>query len=79
MAHSSFHTGDAASTAVLQALHRLVDYPLLASLAKARTTASRLDGRACLHLYTEGLKGGWPEGVSAVERAFMESLGVPCP
>jgi hypothetical protein len=36
-----------------QALIKLSDYPLLAALASKQTTAIRLDGRACRHLYAK--------------------------
>lgn len=59
------------------ALHRLADYPALASSAQGRTAATKLDGRACLHLYQDGLgvrlKDGrwWPPVVSTEQISDM--------
>jgi len=62
--------------AVMQALYRLADYPVLAALASTRTAATRLDGRACLHLYKEALGAiDWPT-VSDAERNLMRRLGL---
>ena len=61
---------------VMHALYHLADYPVLATLARERTTASKLDGRACLHLYKEALPRMDWQALSAQERAFMLSLGI---
>lgn len=64
------------------ALHRLADYPVLASLAQGRTEATKLDGRACLHLYQDGLGDIDWLTVSVAEKDFMRALGLfsicPC-
>lgn len=60
----------------LRASHRIADFPVLASLAKGRTKAIRLDGRACLHLYAEA---GATLDVSLLpehELTFVRSLGL---
>lgn len=63
--------------AIIHALYRLTDYPMLNSLASGRTTATRLDGRACRAIYETALPHiiDW-EAVSASERVFMRSLGI---
>ena len=64
------------------ALHRLADYPALASVAQGRTAATKLDGRACLHLYQDGSGGIDWLTLSAAEKDFMRRLGLfsicPC-
>lgn len=62
--------------AVMHALYPLADYPVLAALAREGTTATKLDGRACLYLYKAALSRIDWQAVSASERAFMLSLGV---
>ncbi len=62
--------------AVMQALHRLTDYPVLSALAASRTQAAQLDGRACRYLYQEAGSGLERYVVSENERAFMRLLGV---
>lgn len=62
--------------AVLHALYRLADYPVLAALARERTTAIKLDGRACRLIYSEALpRIDWAQ-VPDQEIAFMRALGV---
>ena len=68
---------------VWHALHRLTDYPVLAELARSSgTEATKLDGRACLHLYQEGLGDIDWLTVSVAEKDFMRRLGLfsicPC-
>jgi YgiT-type zinc finger domain-containing protein len=71
-----------AREAVMQRLYKLSDYPQLEALARARTEALRLDGRACLHLYKTGLADIDWLGITPNEREFMCSLGIfnicPC-
>lgn len=62
--------------AVMHALYRLADYPVLASLAQGGTKASKLDGRACRYIYEAALPRIDWQAVSASERAFMHSLGI---
>ncbi|MDD5470497.1 MAG: hypothetical protein PHP05_01095 [Sideroxydans sp.] len=62
--------------AVLHALYRLADYPVLAALAQERTTATKLDGRACRLIYSEALPRIDWQAVSASELAFLRSLGI---
>lgn len=64
---------------VMQALYRLADYPVLASLARDRTAATKLDGRACQHLYTEAAATMDVSHLPAHELAFMRSLGFEPP
>lgn len=61
---------------VLHALHWLADYPVLAALAQARTSAIKLDGRACRFIYSEALPRIDWQVVSAGELAFVRSLGI---
>lgn len=65
--------------AVMQALHRLAEYPVLAALAASRTQATRLDGRACRYLYQAAGSALAQYEVSENERAFMQQLGVVVP
>lgn len=62
--------------AVMHALYRLADYPVLASLARERTEATKLDGRACRYIYEAALPRIDWRSVSESERAFMRSLGI---
>lgn len=62
--------------AVMHALYPLDDYPVLASLAQGRTEATKLDGRACLHLYTVALGEIDWLAVSPAEKDFMWRLGL---
>jgi YgiT-type zinc finger domain-containing protein len=69
--------------AVWHALHRLADYPVLAELARSSgTEAIKLDGRACLYLYQDGLGDIDWLTVSVAEKDFMRALGLfsicPC-
>ena len=66
-------------SAAMQALHRLADYPVLAALAASRTQATRLDGRACRHLYEAAGSALAQDEISESERAFMQQLGVLVP
>ncbi len=69
-------------TAVMHALYSLAEFPVLASLASAHTTATKLDGRACLHLYKSALGDIDWLTLSSSEREFMRLLGLfsicPC-
>lgn len=57
-------------------LIKLADYPVLAALAKERTTATKLDGRACRHIYVEAMSRiNWAQ-VSEQEKVFMQALGI---
>ncbi|MCQ9730195.1 hypothetical protein LM497_30095 [Pseudomonas aeruginosa] len=62
--------------AVMHALYRLADFPVLASLAQGRTEATKLDGRACCHLYTDAVATLDAAHLPAHELAFMRALGV---
>lgn len=57
-------------------LHTLADYPVLATLAKGRTAATKLDGRACRFLYIEAISLIDEALLSDKEKALMQSLGV---
>lgn len=63
--------------AAWHALHPLADYPVLDALAREGTEATKLDGRACRYIYEAALPRIDWQAVSASERAFMRSLGVP--
>ena len=62
--------------AIMHALYRLADYQVLASLARERTTATKLDGRACRYIYESALARIDWQAVSASELALMRSLGI---
>lgn len=69
--------------ALMHALHRLADYPVLAELARSSgTKAIKLDGRACLYLCQDGLGDIDWLTVSVAEKDFMRALGLfsicPC-
>lgn len=61
---------------LLNSLHRLADYPVLAALAREGTEAIKLDGRACRYIYEAALHRIDWQAVSASEKAFMRSLGI---
>lgn len=63
----------------LHALYLLSDYPLLAELARGRTSATRLDGRTCRWIYEAGFPGVDWLAVSASELVFIRSLGIAPP
>ena len=65
--------------AVMRALHRLADYPVLSVLAATRTQATKLYGRACRYLYEAAGSALAQHEVSENERAFMQQLGVVVP
>lgn len=54
----------------------LSEYPVLAGLARERTTATRLDGRACKALYLDALPSIDLATVPEVELGLMRRLGV---
>lgn len=62
-------------TVIWHTLHLLADYPVLDFLAKERTKAKRLDGRACAAIYEAAISRIDWQTVSVNERAFMRSLG----
>lgn len=62
---------------MMHALYLLADYPVLARLASTVTLATRLDGRACLHLYQSALDSIDFIDVSHRELDFMRRLGIP--
>lgn len=66
----------AEALAILHAIYTLADYPVLAALAADRTQATRLDGRACLHLYMAGLGNIDWLTVSPPEKQLMRRLGL---
>ncbi len=57
-------------------LYKLTDYPVLAALARKRTTATRLDGRTCRFLYTEALPEIDISKLSESEKKLFDALGV---
>ena len=68
--------GDVSSNS-LDSLHTLSDYPLLASIATQVKKATKLDGRACRHLYmTAALHNVLWNKASPQEQEFMIVLGV---
>ena len=62
--------------AIWHGLYRLADFPVLAALARARTEATELDGRACHAIYTEVMERIDWQALSASELALMTSLGI---
>lgn len=65
--------------AIMHALYRLADYPVLAALAVPHTQATRLDGRTCRHLYAQALDTMDVSWLPAQEIAFMRALGLEPP
>lgn len=69
-------------TAVMHALYPLAEFPVLAALASGHTAATKLDGRACLHLYVSALGDIDWLALTSREREFMRMLGLfsicPC-
>ena len=63
----------------MHGLHRLANYPVLAALARPRTEATRLDGRACHFLYSEAISRIDWATVSPDERSFIQRLGIDVP
>lgn len=60
----------------MQVRYAPADYPILASLAKNRTEATKLDGRTRRYIYEAALpRINW-QAASVIERAFMRSLGI---
>lgn len=57
-------------------LYRLADFPLLAHLAKDKTTATKLDGRACRHIYESSSDKLDPAQISEHEMALIRALGI---
>jgi len=58
------------------AMVRLSDYPLLEELARRRTTAKRLDRRACRYIYQTGLSEIDPARIGEAERQLIAELGI---
>lgn len=67
---------DTDTAVVLNSLHTLDDYPLLASIASQIAKATKLNGRACRHIYMTAAPQNvtWNE-VSPRELQFMIVLG----
>lgn len=61
---------------VLRSMHALDDYPVLAAIACRVTNATKLDGRACRHLYLTSSSPIQSVDVSASEQKLMAALGV---
>lgn len=55
-------------------LHLLADYPVLQKLAQRRTTATRLDGRACRFIYAEAFNEIDSSEFCASERQLFDAL-----
>ncbi len=62
---------------VWHGMYVLADFPVLAALARERTGAARLDGRACFSIYMDAFERIDRQALSPHELAFMESLEVP--
>lgn len=62
--------------AILHAVYKLAEYPVLAALAAERTQAVRLDGRACRALYEDARQRIDWQAMSCEEREFARRLGV---
>ena len=61
---------------ILNSLHIVDDYPNLASVARQITNATRLDGRACRHIYMTALHTFNWNDVPPHEQELMAALGV---
>lgn len=61
---------------LMQSLYRLSDFPVLAAIARERTKATKLDGRACKMLYSDAQHLIDLSTVSESELDFMRRLGV---
>lgn len=61
---------------LLQSLYRLSDFPVLAGIARERTKATKLDGRACKMLYLDALPRIDLSTVADSELDFMRRLRV---
>lgn len=57
-------------------LYLLADYPVLATLARMRTDAQRLDGRACHFIYQQALDRIDWSALAEREQEFMRTLGI---
>jgi hypothetical protein len=57
-------------------LHLLSEYPLLKSLARQHTKATRLDGRAIAAIYKAHLVGIDERALQHHERGLMRALGI---
>lgn len=64
------------ATQIDRQLFNVADYPVLSGLADKRTSAMRLDGRACRYLYSTALETIDPTLLSAHEIALMQRLGI---
>ena len=69
-------TVDVDNTVVLNSLYIVDDYTHLASVARQITKATRLDGRACRHIYMTALHTFNWNDVSPREQELMTALGV---
>lgn len=58
------------------ALYRLAEFPVLAELAKERTLANKLDGRACRYIYESGLEQIDPAQILEHEMELIQTLRV---
>jgi hypothetical protein len=63
-------------TDALRALHRLNTYPLLKTLARQHTEATRLDGRAIAAIYKKHLGNIDERVLQHHERNLMRALGI---
>lgn len=59
-----------------QSLYQLADYPVLEKLARVRTTASQLDGRACRFIYETALHEIDITSFSHSERHLFDAFGM---
>lgn len=57
-------------------LYRLADFPILAQLAKDKTAANKLDGRACRYIYETRLERIEPTLISEREMELIKTLKV---
>jgi hypothetical protein len=56
-------------------MYVLADFPVLEALARERTQAAKLDGRACFSIYMDAFERIDRQALSQHELAFMAVLG----
>lgn len=64
------------SNSIDSALITLSDYPVLNELARVLTTATKLDGRACRHIYEHALMRITADMLTAQERRLIVAWGL---
>jgi len=70
------HNASKGPSGIARALHTLADYAVLAAMASERTTATRLDGRACRWIYESVQPRISWQAMAESELDFLRALGV---